>query len=393
MRARDSMRPPEMSFRAETSRADGPGVVISATILGLGGIRTHLAFLARLLRRHGSRVTLFATDVCWDDRLLNELQTLGVRLVLPPRRVRACRTLAIGYCGLVWPLVMPRGANSVYCIGAGRSHLLMQRLRPRGAVSINHEVVIPPGPASLAGVCAARLDATVANSRKVAEVMRSYWPEKRIRVIPFLTTDRPAPPPTRRERPVDAPLRVTYLGRLVEHKRPQELVRRWEDITSTGELRNARLEVYGFDPTAKLLGDLRGFVSSRQLGKRVRIHGEYGISDLAGIMAATDVVVLPSLDEGLPLVLVEAMSRGVPFVATAAGGTGELADGNPDVIVTPTEWEAFESGLRLMAGRLRREEIDPLRLHRWAEERYGYDTVSGRWLDCLRQPRRYFGIP
>jgi glycosyltransferase involved in cell wall biosynthesis len=100
--------------------------------------------------------------------------------------------------------------------------------------------------------------------------------------------------------------------------------------------------------------------------------------------------VLPSLWEGLPLVLVEAMLHGVPFAATAAGGTEELGDGNPDVVVTGTAWEEFEDGLAALAARLRARQVDPVRLHAWAERRYGYASVSRQWLDCLCDPSQFF---
>lgn len=101
-------------------------------------------------------------------------------------------------------------------------------------------------------------------------------------------------------------------------------------------------------------------------------------------------MVLPSLWEGLPLVLVEAMLHGVPFVASAAGGTEELGDANPDVMVTTTKWEDFETGLLAMAAKIRAGEIDSERLHRWVETRYGFAAVSQQWLKCLLSPQQFF---
>lgn len=64
------------------------------------------------------------------------------------------------------------------------------------------------------------------------------------------------------------------------------------------------------------------------LQRQVRFLGER--RDVADLLGAADLVILPSLFEGLPLVVLEAMSAGVPIVATRIGGTTEaLGDDHP----------------------------------------------------------------
>src|SRR6185295_16245076 len=60
-----------------------------------------------------------------------------------------------------------------------------------------------------------------------------------------------------------------------------------------------------------------------ELGIAGRIHFVGWQNDVAPILRATDVLALPSLDEGLPLAILEAMSTGVPVVATPVGGVAE----------------------------------------------------------------------
>jgi glycosyltransferase involved in cell wall biosynthesis len=128
------------------------------------------------------------------------------------------------------------------------------------------------------------------------------------------------------------------------------------------------------------------------LGHQIFLHGAYEHSQLPEILGNLDLVVLPSEWEGLPLVLVEAMQHGVPFVATAAGGTAEFGINNPDVRVTPIEWDSFVEGFVEFACGLRAGAVDGLRLHHWAESRYGYDAVSPQWLKALTEPRAFFGL-
>jgi glycosyltransferase involved in cell wall biosynthesis len=71
------------------------------------------------------------------------------------------------------------------------------------------------------------------------------------------------------------------------------------------------------------------------LETRVRFLGER--RDLAGLMAASDVVVLPSRREGLPYVALEALALARPVVAAAAGGVGELVRAGREGWLVPVE--------------------------------------------------------
>src|SRR5208283_5544651 len=71
----------------------------------------------------------------------------------------------------------------------------------------------------------------------------------------------------------------------------------------------------GLDPYVSFLGDF------------------YGIPDL---LAALDVVVLPSTSESMPNVVLEAMSAGRPVIASAVGGCLELIDHNRTGLLFPT---------------------------------------------------------
>jgi glycosyltransferase involved in cell wall biosynthesis len=94
---------------------------------------------------------------------------------------------------------------------------------------------------------------------------------------------------------------------------------------------------------------------------------EYGhwlgaVEDLTPVLMAGDVLVSASAYEGLSLAQIEALAAELPVVATDAGGTAELARGNPAVSVLPSDahpeqWArtlADVCGRRLEGGRPRR---------------------------------------
>jgi len=106
---------------------------------------------------------------------------------------------------------------------------------------------------------------------------------------------------------------IGAVGRLVERKgfkhlieAMPEILREWDRVT---------LVIVGDGP---LEGSLRGLAASLGIGGRVRFLGFR--RDLRYVMQAFDVFVLPSLREGLPIVLLAAMAEGRPVVASSVDG-------------------------------------------------------------------------
>jgi glycosyltransferase involved in cell wall biosynthesis len=73
--------------------------------------------------------------------------------------------------------------------------------------------------------------------------------------------------------------------------------------------------------------------------------------DVAQLLAAADVVALPSLFEGSSLAVLEAMAAGRAVVSSAIGGTDELiTDGETGLLVTAGDAEALAAALRRLLG-------------------------------------------
>ncbi len=71
--------------------------------------------------------------------------------------------------------------------------------------------------------------------------------------------------------------------------------------------------------------------------------------DVPDILAAGDLFVMPSLSEGLPLALVEAMSAALPIVASAVGGVPEvIAHEREGLLVPPGDVEALAVALQAL---------------------------------------------
>ena len=90
---------------------------------------------------------------------------------------------------------------------------------------------------------------------------------------------------------------------------------------------------------------LRSEANAHGVESRVRFLGSR--ADAVGIMKSADVFVLPSLEEGLPVVLLEAMACSLPIVASNVGGVGELIHhGETGLLVAPAEMWNRRASLR-----------------------------------------------
>jgi glycosyltransferase involved in cell wall biosynthesis len=124
----------------------------------------------------------------------------------------------------------------------------------------------------------------------------------------------------------DAPL-LLFVGRLAQQKRVHDLLKAIDLLQHVQP--DLRSLIVGEGPLRDHLEDT---AHAYDLDSRLQFLGHR--NDVPRLMAAADVVVLPSAYEGLPNVVLEAMRFGKPVVATAAPGTTEVVvDGETGVLV------------------------------------------------------------
>jgi glycosyltransferase involved in cell wall biosynthesis len=130
-----------------------------------------------------------------------------------------------------------------------------------------------------------------------------------------------APMPRARRAP-GAPARLLYVGRLAPEKGVEVLLDALSRIRAAIPEAPPVLTIAGYDYRGGVYGDqFRSRVEARPDASAVTFAGHvpYGPA-LFDLYDAHDVLVLPSFTEGFPQVVLEAMARGVPVVATSVGG-------------------------------------------------------------------------
>ena len=163
-------------------------------------------------------------------------------------------------------------------------------------------------------------------------------------------------------------LLVGACGRLEKEKAFDVLIR------SVARLPGVRLRILGEG------GDrprLEALVRELGVGDRVALPG--WVSDVRGAFEAFDVFGLPSLREGLPNVLLEAMALEVPCVATRIAGIPKLIqDGETGRLVEPGDQAGFDAALGgLTAERTMRERFAAAG-RRTIETRYSFAVRMGK---------------
>ncbi len=194
----------------------------------------------------------------------------------------------------------------------------------------------------------ARAEVVTAVSAAVADsLMRDYGVDRaRVRVVPNgaeLPDEDAEQPAARRVREQlgAGALRPLWVcaGRL-EHQKGQDVL-----LDALAEVRRRGLE---FVAALAGEGSLRGALEqrARSLGIEANVRFLGQVEDLGPLLTAADAVVLPSRWEGMPLVLLEALARARPVVASAVGGVPEVVtDGEHARLVPPEDARALAEAL------------------------------------------------
>lgn len=137
---------------------------------------------------------------------------------------------------------------------------------------------------------------------------------------------------------------IGFVGRLVPAKGLAHLIEAFTEVKK--QIGGSKLLIVG---GGELLEPLSTAVSEKGLKDDVVFAGER--SDIPQLLAAMDIFVMPSIAEGLPNALLEAMAAGKPVLVTCAGGMGEIIqDGINGLVVSVNDPAALSEGLRKIAG-------------------------------------------
>ena len=120
---------------------------------------------------------------------------------------------------------------------------------------------------------------------------------------------------------------VTFVGRLTQIKRPDRLL----DVAEILKVKKSAAEIL-------IVGEGDLFATTKQRAERDGLPVKFlgWRSDVAEIFAASDLAILTSDNEGIPLTLIQAAQAGLPIVATNVGSIHDIVvDGETGALTAP----------------------------------------------------------
>jgi len=137
---------------------------------------------------------------------------------------------------------------------------------------------------------------------------------------------------------------VLFLARFTAHKQPLTLIRAFHE--AVGKMPELRLLMVGEGDEKE-----EGMRLAGELGLTGEVYFSPFSQDVPDVLAACDIYVLPSLWEGLPIGLLEAMAMGRAVIGTRVDGTREvLRDGENGLMVEPGDVGALAGAMLRLAG-------------------------------------------
>lgn len=183
------------------------------------------------------------------------------------------------------------------------------------------------------------------------EGMRAWRPRHGDRIFPMLacgteTDPRAAGTPRR-----DGPLRISFVGRLVDQKGIRLAYEAFRRLADEGPA--CEFHIFGTGPRGSWLEQR---VRADRLDETVFLHGHVPHEEALAGMDESDVFLFPSF-EGAGMVVVEALARGCPVVCLDFGGPGEMVAEERGIRVEAQEsFRATAEGLADALRRLRDDE-------------------------------------
>lgn len=169
---------------------------------------------------------------------------------------------------------------------------------------------------------------------------------------------------------------ILFVGRLIQAKGVDILIKAVK-ILKNKYSTNLKIAIVGDGPLKENLNNL-----AVELGVNGEVEFLGVRKDIEELMVSSKIFVLPSRWEGLPMVILEAMSRGMSIIATGVGGIPEVIEnGKEGILISPEDSEALAQAINdLFENKELREKLSQA-AYKKVRENYSIEAYSADMLD------------
>jgi len=214
-------------------------------------------------------------------------------------------------------------------------------------------------------------------NRRLQEAIESHGVRARFRIVPNTVDTGVFYPPAEPRR--GAPTRLINVALHVEVKALDVLLRAFASIAERRP--DLTLEQIGEGPLTDVL---RRLAAELGVADRVRFAGTATPELIAESLRESDVFVLSSLSENMPLAAIEALCCGLPVAATDVGGVSE-AVGSDGVLAPASDPQALATGIEQILDDYERFDGDEIADR--AAARFSFEAVGRTWDRIYRSLR------
>jgi glycosyltransferase involved in cell wall biosynthesis len=147
--------------------------------------------------------------------------------------------------------------------------------------------------------------------------------------------------------------RLLFVGRICTEKGILVICKALDMLVNGKGRKDLHLDIFGAGDQG-YLSELRAYLEEKQLAQVVTFHGKVSQTELIRHYDNSDIMLIPSIwQEPFGLVVVEAMARGLPVIASRVGGPAEIVTHEKDgLLVAPDDAPALADAIeRLLTDR------------------------------------------
>ncbi len=221
----------------------------------------------------------------------------------------------------------------------------------------------------------AHADKVICVSRMLAEDIKPYTSGRDIQIVPnMVDTDFFTVPDSPRQ---FSPFRFLFVGFLTANKKVDELIRVFAaGFNASSEV---RLEIVG-DGAQRL--ELESLAANLGIQDRVDFHGLLPRARVNQLMQRANALVSASEVETFGVVLLEAMSTGMPVIITRCGGPEEFVTPEVGTLVDLGDWPQFQRAMEKMVSGYDHWQNQAHNIRAHVESTFGEQSVGSRIVEA-----------